>query len=161
MPKKEELRKKELQRLSESLKTNYDDDFSGYIGSQRLFKSEITLKKKLTIIYHNKSNKPFLFEYEGQILPTLQSIRKFPNVLPSITVDAGAVKFMINGADLFRPGMFEWDEFSKGQFLTIVNLQKSAMCIGKALIGSDVLPEKGKITSTLHHLNDELWLLGT
>lgn len=64
---------------------------------------------------------------------------------------------MINGADLFRPGMVEWDQFNKDDFVTIINLQKAAMSIGKTLLASDELPDKGKVTTTLHYLNDDIW----
>ena len=161
MPKKEELKKKKVIQLSESLKKNFPSDFSEFIASQRIFKGELTLKKNIITLYYSNSNEPLLFEIEGNVVPTLQSIRKFPNLLPKITVDAGAVKFMINGADLFRPGIVEFEEFEKGQFVTVINLQKAAMCVGKTLFDSLHLPDKGKITQTVHHLNDDIWNFGS
>lgn len=157
MPKKEELRKKDVSRLSKELKNDYLDEFTEFISAQRLFKSDLAIKKENVVIYHTSNNISYLFEHERNIIPTLQSIRKFPTLLATITVDAGAVKFMINGADLFKPGMVEWDSFSKDQYVTVVNLKKSAMCIGIVKFNSSELPDKGKITTTVHHLNDAIW----
>jgi PUA domain protein len=157
MPKKEELKKKEVIRIAESLKQNYTDQFTDFIASQRLFRGNLTLKKTPVILYYTKDKIPLLFEYEQKIIPTLHSLRKYPNLLPTITVDAGAVSFMIKGADLFRPGIVSFEEFSKGQFVTVVNEKQAAMCIGIALYNSFDLPDKGKVTKTVHHLNDVLW----
>jgi len=157
MPKKDELRKKDIQKISTVLEKEYPVDFAQFIASNKLFKSDITIKDRLITLFHTSDNTPLLFEENGALLPTLYSIRKFPDLLPKITVDAGAVKFMINGADLFRPGMVEWDQFKKDDYVTIINLQKAAMSVGKTLLASDELPDKGKVTITLHYLNDDIW----
>lgn len=157
MPKKDELRKKDIQKISSVLEQDYPVDFAQFIASNKLFKTDISIKDRSITLFHTNDNTPLLFEENGVLLPTLYSIRKFPNLLPKITVDAGAVKFMINGADLFRPGMVEWDQFKKDDFVTIINLQKAAMSIGKTLLASDELPDKGKVTVTLHYLNDDIW----
>lgn len=157
MPKKDELRKKDIQKISTTIEHKYPAEFAKFIASNKLFKTDITIKDRTITLFHTNDNTPLLFEENGVLLPTLYSIRKFPNLLPKITVDAGAVKFMINGADLFRPGMVEWDQFNKDDFVTIINLQKAAMSIGKTLLASDELPDKGKVTTTLHYLNDDIW----
>lgn len=157
MPKKEELRKKDVQKISSSLEKAYPKPFTEFIATKKLFKAELTIKNRNLILYHKTDNTPLLFEEQEVILPTLYSLRQYPDLLPKITVDAGAVKFMINGADLFRPGMVEWEHFKKDQFVTIVNQQKAAMSIGKALLNSEELPDKGKVTVTVHYLNDEIW----
>ena len=157
MPKKEELRKKDVLKFSKKLKQTYSNEFAESIGEQRIFKSDFAIKNKEFLIYHTANLEPLVFEHDGELIPTLYSIRKFPNLLPTITVDAGAVKFMINGADLYRPGMVEWDTFDVGQYVTVINLQKAAMCIGKTTQSSAELPDKGKITKTIHHLNDAIW----
>lgn len=143
------------------MEKKYPEEFANFIASNKLFKSELIIKERIITLYHMSDNTPLLFEEQGIILPTLYSIRKFPDLLPKITVDAGAVKFMINGADLFRPGMVEWDLFEKDEFVTIINLQKAAMSIGKTLMASKDVPldktTKGKVTITIHFLNDEIW----
>ncbi len=157
MPKKEELRKKDIQKVSSSLQNQYPEEFTNFIASNKLFKGELAIKNRLITLYHTGDNTPLLFEEQGLILPTLYALRKFPDLLPKITVDAGAVKFMINGADLFRPGMVEWESFEKDEFVTIINLQKAAMSIGRTLLASKDLSDKGKVTITIHYLNDEIW----
>ena len=98
MPKKEELRKKDIQKISASLEADFPPAFAQFIASKKLFKADLTIKDRTLILYHTSDNTTWLFEEkEGKILPTLYSIRQFPDLLPKITVDAGAVKFMING----------------------------------------------------------------
>ena len=157
MVKKEELRKKDIQKISSSLTLIYPKDFTDFIADTKLFKTEIKIKERTLILYHTNDNICYLFEENGQIIPSLYSLRKFPDLLPKITVDAGAVKFMINGADLFRPGMVEWEEFKNNDYVTIINLHKAAMCIGRTILSSKDLSDKGKVTKTIHYLNDEIW----
>lgn len=155
--KKEELRKKQLQTLTSSVQQQYPKIFTQFLLNQRLLIADIKTRKITAQLIFTSKNQPLLFTVDQIYLPTLQVIRTFPDLLPHITVDAGAVKFMINGADLFRPGITTFDAFKKNDFIIIINEQGSALAIGKALIHSNEMPDTGKVTKAIHHLQDEIW----
>jgi len=55
------------------------------------------------------NNKISFFYYEDSLVPTLRYLLEH-EVLPKITVDMGAVKFVVNGADIMRPGIVEIED---------------------------------------------------
>ncbi|MFH1398626.1 MAG: PUA domain-containing protein [Candidatus Woesearchaeota archaeon] len=96
------------------------------------------------------------FYFESRIVPTL----KLNVGLPRVVVDMPAVPFMVNGADVMRPGIKEMDKFGKGDFIVIVDERHfKALAIGLALFYSeDILRmEKGKVIRNLHWVGDRVW----
>jgi len=156
--KKKELGKKQIQSLKKTLGKYYPSDFSKFVLDQQLFQTHIKIKKLSNArIIITTTNNPLLFELEEKFVPTLHILQKFSILLATITVDIGAVKYMINGADLFRPGIIKWDSFKKNDIVTIINEKGTPLSIGITLMDGTILPEKGKITQTIHHLQDEIW----
>lgn len=41
------------------------------------------------------------------IIPTLRLLHKYPNLLPRMQVDQGAIKFVLSGANVMCPGAHE------------------------------------------------------
>src|SRR3989344_5527458 len=72
------------------------------------------------IIMINK--KPSFFYYEKKLVPTLHILQN-KNILRKVVVDMGAVKFLISGADVMRPGLKEIDPLIKeGEFVLVVDI---------------------------------------
>ena len=63
-----------------------------------------------TIIMRN--NEALFFIHEDKLIPTLILLLK-DIFIPKVTVDMGAVRFVINGADVMRPGITEVENFTK------------------------------------------------
>jgi malignant T-cell-amplified sequence len=83
-------------------------------------------------------------------------LEKFPNV----TVDMGAVKFMCDGANVMRPGIKRFTEFSKDDIVCIVEeSQKKFLAVGRALVPSSDLETmiKGAVIENLHYISDRYW----
>ena len=83
------------------------------------------------------------------------------NVLKKITVDMGAVKFVVNGADIMRPGIVEIEEgILKDEFVAVIdkNNQKP-LAVGIALFSSEEMKSmtSGKVIKNIHYVGDELW----
>ena len=77
------------------------------------------IEEKYKIILINK--KPSFFYYEDKIVPTLKLLQE-NNVLKKITVDMGAVKFVVNGADIMRPGIVEIETgIAKDEFICVID----------------------------------------
>ena len=77
-----------------------------------------------------------------------------------VTVDAGAVSFVGDGADVMRPGIVEADErIEAGDLVAIVEeTHGKALAIGRALEpGSEMTGDAGKVVESIHHVGDELY----
>lgn len=77
-----------------------------------------------------------------------------------VTVDAGAVSFVSDGADVMRPGITDADPaIDAGDYVVIVEeAHGKALAIGEALTdGGDMVGEAGKVVASIHHVGDELF----
>lgn len=99
---------------------------------------------------------------EGEWYPSLRIMLKKPDLLPTVTVDKGAIRFVVNGADVMRPGITKADEFPADSFVLIVDEHfAKPLAVGKALFSSTALLAKtsGKVIKTLHVIGDDYWTL--
>lgn len=99
-----------------------------------------------------------LFE-EGPFL-TVRGANDHPPTRRRVTVDAGAVSFVSDGADIMRPGIVEADHDIHADDLVVVDEEthRKVLAIGRALVdGSDLLGESGKVVESIHHVGDELY----
>ena len=116
------------------------------------------LENKFKIIAINKI--PAFFYYQEQWIPTLRYLQSH-SLLKRITVDMGAVKFVVNGADIMRPGIVEIEpEINKDEFITIIDQNnKKPLAIGIALLNSEDMQntKTGKVIKNIHYVGDELW----
>ena len=105
---------------------------------------------------------PLLFKIEGKIFLTVKGALKLNPSRRKVIIDSGAVKFIINGADVMSPGIVEADPSIKEGDLVIVVEQAhgKALAIGRALVpGKDMLGGKGKAVKSIHYVGDEIWKL--
>ena len=84
-------------------------------------------------------------------------------VLPKVVVDRGAVSFVMNGANIMRPGVTYFDNnIQNGTIVGVYpeNFDKPIV-VGKSLINSEDFAKitKGAIVKNLHYLNDIFWKL--
>lgn len=102
----------------------------------------------LTVLKTGDSYLPFLSE--------TGLLEKFPKV----TVDAGAIKFVCNGANVMRPGIKTYTEFKKDQIVCVAEITHGKfLAIGRALVSSDEMPQiqKGEVVKNLHYISDKYW----
>ncbi len=118
--------------------------------------------KKDKVFFDGKlmvKNKTTLFAYVPEFIPTLHNLLK-NNFLKTITIDMNAVKFIVNGADIMRPGIVAFDELKKDEIIAIVDEKnRKPLAVGKALVSSDEMKklDKGKVVKNLHWIGDEIW----
>lgn len=77
-----------------------------------------------------------------------------------VTVDAGAVSFVSDGADVMRPGIVEADDaISAGDLVVIAEeTHGKVLAVGRAKVaGDDMVGDSGKVVESLHHVGDELY----
>lgn len=101
-----------------------------------------------------------LFEYEKKLIPTLKLLLKNPNILPQIIVDMGAVKYIVNGADIMRPGITHIPESIKKDDVVVIIDQnnRKPLVVGIALFDAADMKE-GKVIKNIHRIGDDIWNL--
>tara|TARA_Y100000310_G_scaffold171085_1_gene171246 strand:+ start:12536 stop:12985 length:450 start_codon:yes stop_codon:yes gene_type:complete len=106
------------------------------------------------------NGEPSFFYFEDKLIPTLKYLQQH-DILPKIIVDMGAVKFVVNGADIMRPGITEIDtSVRKDEFIVVVDENnKKALCVGIALLSYEEMNNSstGKSVKNIHYVGDELW----
>ena len=114
---------------------------------------EVETNKKNEVYYF--SGKPIF--YNG--IPTLYLINYLKVKTYNVTVDNGAVPHIMNGSNLFAPGIIEMDmNIRNGDMVFIKNSEGLYIAIGKANEDSDVImaTKKGEAVEILHYLNEPL-----
>ena len=131
---------------------------------------KLELPKTKNLKVHNLVDDAQLITGEGfkalkvgdEYLPFLSEteiLEKFPNVM----VDMGAVRFMCKGANVMRPGIKKFSEFSEGDIVCIIEeSQHKFLAIGKSIMSSSEMEsmEKGEVLKNLHYISDKFWEAG-
>jgi malignant T-cell-amplified sequence len=83
------------------------------------------------------------------------------DLFPSVTIDDGALKYIIKGADVMRPGITKYDAWGEAGKLVVVREGKKgrAIAVGRATVPSSEMADlkKGNCVKNLHHLGDRFW----
>ena len=110
--------------------------------------TQLITGKEMKILKIGDEYLPFLSE--------IKTLEKFPYV----QVDMGAVKFMCKGANVMRPGIKKFSEFSEGDIVCIVEeSQNKFLAVGKAQVNSSELEDmkNGEILKNFHYISDKAW----
>ncbi|WP_048151551.1 RNA-binding protein [Palaeococcus ferrophilus] len=157
-------------------------DVKGIIAEMgRLFGEEVAsklIKKKddveiaevdriTQVIFVN--GKPRFIRREGLVFPLVSTLYELSNEEDlrtwkrSVVVDAGAVPYVLDGADVMAPGITDADEgIGEGDFVFVVEENFGRpLAIGIALMDGKRMKEskKGKAVKNIHHAKDRLWEL--
>jgi len=93
-------------------------------------------------------------------IPTLCGILKLKINLPYVIVDEGAVRALSNGADLFVPGIVEYNCSCKENDLILAKTKTNLpVAVLKVLMSKEkaISEKRGKFAENLHHVGDKLW----
>ena len=131
---------------------------------QSLYSVTDLISKKDTVEIMDKKyvlvNKiPYLFYHEDKPVPTLKLLLK-NNFMKKVTVDMGAIKFVIKGADIMRPGIVEFDEVNEGDLVSVIDAtNKKPLCVGIMQVSSEHMNTNpgGKAIKNIHYIGDEIW----
>ncbi|HUL39219.1 MAG TPA: PUA domain-containing protein [Methanomassiliicoccales archaeon] len=103
------------------------------------------------------------FIIEGKAFLTVRGLLKYPATRSFVTVDMGAIRFVINGADIMGPGIVEADVNVQPGDLVWVRDEKNRkpLAVGQALVnGSEMAAKKpGKAIKSILFVGDKLWKL--
>jgi len=103
---------------------------------------------------------PYVVFFGGEPSLTVNGAQAFPPESRVVTVDAGAVSFVSDGADVMRPGIVAADDTIEAGDLVAVaeESHQKVLAIGRAQAdGSTMVGESGKVVESLHHVGDDLF----
>lgn len=103
--------------------------------------------------------RPLMMIVEGEPFFTVLGAIELMPVKRLVVVDAGAVRFVVNGADIMKPGIVSADpEIAAGDLVVIVEVRhKKPLAIGRALVTGTEMKGEGKAVKSLHHVGDLIW----
>ncbi len=85
------------------------------------------------------------------------------SLFPEAVVDEGAIRFVVNGADVMRPGIRRFDDWGAAGKTVVVKEEKKgrAIAVGAALVPSEEAKgmSKGGCLKNLHYVGDRYWEL--
>mmetsp|Transcript_19632 Transcript_19632/g.66799 ORF Transcript_19632/g.66799 Transcript_19632/m.66799 type:complete len:186 (-) Transcript_19632:124-681(-) len=114
----------------------------------------------------NYEGKIYFYNFrDGPYLPTIRLVHMYPEMMPKLRVDRGAIKFVFSGANIMCPGLTSkgatiHDEVDEEEPVAIFAEGKEhALAIGltKMSTADIVSKNKGIGVETIHYLNDGLW----
>jgi len=124
----------------------------------------IEISKKSRVIEEDNKliidDKIFFLKFEDKWLPHLKLLLQNTDILPKVTVDMGAVKFVVSGADIMRPGITNLEDFDKDVFVAIIDENnKKPLAVCKTLFSSEEIKnmDKGKVLKNYYYVGDEYW----
>lgn len=103
---------------------------------------------------------PAVVFIEGEPFLTVKGANDYPPERRIVTVDAGAISFVSDGADVMRPGITETtDDIEAGDLVVIAEeTHGKVLAIGRARTSSgDLLGDEGKVIDSIHHVGDDLY----
>ncbi len=104
---------------------------------------------------------PAYFFYEGLYFPTVRLLLEKPVEKRYVTVDMGAVKYVLNGANVFAAGIVDADESIKENDPVYVRDEKykKTLAVGIALMDGETMvrEKKGAAVKNIHHYGDKIW----
>ncbi len=116
------------------------------------------LEDKFKVIIINKI--PAFFYYQELIVPTLKYLQQY-HLLKKITIDAGAIKFIISGADVMRPGIVDLEpEIEPKELVVIIDKDnQKPLAVGIALYSGIIIKSmlQGKVIKNIHYVGDTIW----
>ncbi len=109
-------------------------------------------------VLYLRDNQAVLAQVGSTVFPLLPDLLVMPK---EIVVDMGAIKFLVAGADLMRPGIVSLDRgICEGDVVVARDVtHKKPLMIGLALYCSRAIlsMEKGKVAKNLHYIGDRLY----
>jgi PUA-domain protein len=103
---------------------------------------------------------PLVLYVDSDPFLTVQGLNAYPPERGVVTVDAGAVSFVSDGADVMRPGITEADADIEAGDLVAINEESHGkfLAVGRAKTGGgDMVGDSGKVVESIHHVGDDLF----
>ncbi|GAG97395.1 unnamed protein product [marine sediment metagenome] len=108
-----------------------------------------------------KDKKIWFFQWKDQFLPSIHCLKESKLLVHKVVVDVGAIKFILNGANIMLPGIVYFDELIEKEDFVVVREEKAdtIIAVGVSLISHEDFNKtnKGTAVRVINHLKDEIW----
>ncbi|WP_297421096.1 RNA-binding protein [Thermococcus sp.] len=164
---KHPLSKKEVKEIIREMGEIFGEEIAGKMLSKKDRVELAEFDRTTDIILVN--GKPFFIKRKELVFPLVialyglsneEDLRKWPR---RVVVDAGAIPFILKGADVMAAGITDADEnIREGDFVFVVEEDYGRpLAIGVALMDGETMKEKpkGKAVKNIHHAKDRIWNL--
>ncbi len=98
----------------------------------------------------------------GSFIPFLGSGEALA-LFPGAVVDEGAIRFLVNGADVMRPGIRSFDDWGEAGRVVVVREEKKgrSIAVGVSTVSSAEAKgmSRGSCLKNIHHVGDRYWNL--
>lgn len=160
--------------IQRSLRSKFLEEFPAFEPH-----ADDLLPKKEQLVQYKCADKIVLFSLgprliwvqrsQDELLPTLRLIHLVPrDVFPWVSVDRGAIKFILGGAHIMCPGLTSAGasmphDYEKGQLVVVYAEGKEhALALGKLELSTEDIRKnnKGIGITVIMYLGDGLWNLG-
>lgn len=154
--KRHSIRKSQAQNLLSRLFEQIGDSADYFRGDM----IEV-LETNADVLLFLVDKKPLLMDTGDWVFPTLKGAVQFPFAERRIVVDAGAIPYVVNGADVMRPGIVSVTDDVKAEApVQIVDERHGKpLAIGIAALDAPDMRARisGKMCKNFHHVSDEIW----
>ena len=154
------LKKKEQKRETERIEQDLGSSVIGLDGKTQIEGGILDDGSRVLLL----NGEIVFFEHEGRMFPTLRALLANMITIPCVTVDMNAIGFLMNGADIMRPGITAIDDgISENGIVAVVDERHGKpLAVGVSTLSSEDLraATRGKVVLSIHHINDALWNFG-
>ncbi|KNC96194.1 translation machinery-associated protein 20 [Spizellomyces punctatus DAOM BR117] len=107
----------------------------------------------------------FFNHHDGPYYPLLDILHTYPDIMPTVQVDRGAIKFVLSGANIMCPGLtsagarMDVDLPVDSPVAILAEGKEHALAVGKMVMSTSDIKRvnKGVGVDLMHFLNDGLW----
>ncbi|KAI9016371.1 malignant T cell-amplified sequence 1-like protein [Phycomyces nitens] len=107
----------------------------------------------------------FFQHFDGPYFPTVKLLHKYPDILPKLQVDRGAIKFVLSGANIMCPGLtskgarMDVDLPRDSVVAVMAEGKEHALAVGLLKMSTEEIRSvnKGIGCDNIHYLTDTLW----
>ncbi|MGQ3411127.1 RNA-binding protein [Natrinema sp. LN54] len=103
---------------------------------------------------------PQVAAFGDDLFLTVRGANAYEPAKRLVTVDAGAVSFVSDGADVMRPGITDATEDISPDDLVVIAEEShgKVLAVGRARVdGAEMAGDEGKVVDSLHHVGDDLY----
>ncbi|WP_299235882.1 RNA-binding protein [Natronomonas sp.] len=147
------LRSDEIGALETSLAEHLGIDLAGEAYERVEF---VDTDREVVLV----DGEPLVASFDGELFVTVRGANAHPPENHVVTVDAGAISFVSDGANVMRPGITDaTEDIGPGDLVVVVEeTHAKALAIGRAETdGSDMVGDSGMVVESLHHVGDDLY----
>ncbi|KAI0986042.1 hypothetical protein GJ496_008462 [Pomphorhynchus laevis] len=164
-----QMKQSDLKKIKNKIVADYPyiaPYWDEYVLPKREIPKVVKCTDHIELLANSAGNLLFFKQRDSIYIPTLRFLHQFPFMLQSQQADAGAIRFLISGANVMCPGLTSQGgcltDASSGHYVQITAEGKEhALAIGVMRMSSDEIKSvnKGIAIEVLHYLNDGLWTL--